>query len=218
MEDFNWRDFIVGSLMSILGITFISFGSALSQVMNMGLDPFTALNQGGADTLGFTLGNYQLVVNLIILAVIFFLNRSILGWGTIYNMVLVGYQVEFFNGWMSDAFPVDEWSLVIRIAITVVAIGIFALGVGIYGDVDLGVSPYDAIAPVIEERVSLDYKWVRMIQDIVVVIGAWFLGGPIGVSTLITGFFAGPLITFFSENVSQPLMDKVGLHTEGDLG
>lgn len=218
MEDFNWRDFLVGSLMSIIGITLISFGSALSQAMNMGLDPFTALNQGAADTLGFTLGNYQLVVNLIILAVILFLDRSILGWGTIFNMVLVGYQVEFFYGWMNGSFAVDEWSLMIRIGITIIAILIFALGVGIYGDTDMGVSPYDAIAPVIEDRVSLDYKWVRMIQDIVVVIGAWFLSGPIGISTLITGFFAGPLITFFSENVSQPLMDKVGLHTEGDLG
>lgn len=218
MEDFNWRDFLLGTLMSIIGILFISFGSALSQSMNMGLDPFTALNQGGADTLGFTLGNYQLVINAIILAIIFFLNRSILGWGTIYNMVLVGYLVEFFNGWITSSFAVDQLSFIVRLLIAVVAILIFALGVGIYGDTDMGVSPYDAIAPVIDERVSLDYKWVRMIQDIVVVIGAWFLSGPVGISTIITGFFAGPLISFFSDNVSQPLMVKLDLIEEGESG
>ena len=214
MEDFNWRNFLIGSLVSIIGITLISFGSALSQAMNMGLDPFTALNQGTADTFGFTLGNYQLILNAIILALIAFFNRKILGWGTIFNMVLVGYQIEFFNSWISNSFPVDEWSLIIRILITVVAILIFALGVAIYGDADMGVSPYDAIAPVIDERVSLDYKWVRMIQDIVVVIGAWLIGGPVGIATFITGFFAGPLISFYSDNISQPLMDKLGLNIE----
>lgn len=218
MDNFNWKDFIIGSIVSIFGVTLISMGAALSQSMDMGLDPFTALNQGAADTFGFTLGNYQLVVNFIILAIIFFLNRSLIGWGTIFNMVLVGYQVEFFHGWITDSFAIDELSLVIKIAITVGAILLFTLGVAIYGDTDMGVSPYDGISPVIVERTKWEFKWVRMAQDLIVVIGAWILGGPIGVSTLITGFFAGPLITFFSDNVSQPLMDKVGLETEGELG
>src|SRR5690625_5488150 len=93
----NWKDFLLRSIISILGITFISFGAALSETMNMGLDPFTALNRGASDLLGYSLGNYQLVVNLIILAIVFFVKRDLIGWGTIYNMVLVGYQVNFFN-------------------------------------------------------------------------------------------------------------------------
>lgn len=216
MDNFSWKDFLIGSLVSILGVTLISFGSALSQAMDMGLDPFTALNQGAADQLGFSLGNYQLVVNTIILIIIFFLNRSILGWGTIYNMVLVGYQVEFFNNWIVNNFAVDSLSLVMKILITIIAILIFALGVAIYGDTDMGVSPYDAIAPVIVERTSWKYKWVRMAQDLIVVITAWILGGPVGISTFITGFFAGPLIDFFSRNISQPLMANMGI--EGESG
>ena len=44
---------------------------------------------------------------------------------------------------------------------------------------------------------------------IVVVITAWILGGPVGVSTFITGFMAGPLIDFFSNRFTRKLSDKV---------
>jgi len=205
----DWKDFLLRSITSIIGITFISFGSALSESMNMGLDPFTALNRGASELLGYSLGNYQLVVNLIILAIVFFMQRSLIGWGTIYNMVLIGYQVQFFTSTFRDFFAVDEMSLIIRILITVVAIMIFALGVAVYMDVDLGVSPYDAIAPLIENRTPWGYTPIRVGVDLVVVFVAFLLNGPVGISTAITGFFAGPLISFFSNRVSQPIVDKI---------
>lgn len=205
----NWKNFLLRALTSIIGITLISFGSALSESMDMGLDPFTALNRGASALLGFSLGNYQLVVNLVILAIVFFMKHSLIGWGTIFNMVLVGYQVEFFTGLFTNIFAVDELSLVIRIVVTIIAILIFTLGVAVYMDTELGVSPYDAIAPLITDRTGWKYTPVRVSQDLIVVLAALLVGGPVGVSTFITGFFAGPLITFFSKKVSQPLMDKL---------
>lgn len=210
----NWKKFLLRSLASIIGISLISFGSALSESMDMGLDPFTALNRGASSLLGFSLGNYQLVVNLIILAIVFFMKRSLIGWGTVYNMILVGYQVEFFTGMFTDNFAIEEMSFIIRIIITIVAILIFTLGVAIYMDTELGVSPYDAIAPLITDKTGWSYSPVRIVQDLVVVLAAFFIGGPVGVSTVITGFFAGPLISFFSKKVSQPMMEKLNEATQ----
>lgn len=208
----DWKKFLLGSLVSIIGITFISFGAALSESMNMGLDPFTAINRGASSLLGFSLGNFQLGVNLVILAIVFFMKKSLIGWGTIYNMVLVGYQVEFFNNLFGNFFTVEEMSLVIRIIITIAAIAIFAFGVAIYMDTELGVSPYDAITPLITDRTGWSYTPVRVAQDLVIVAGAYFLEGPVGIATIITGFFAGPLISFFSEKVSQPIIKKLSLN------
>lgn len=207
----DWKKFLLGSLVSIIGITLISFGAALSESMNMGLDPFTAINRGASSLLGFSLGNFQLGVNLVILAIVFFMKKSLIGWGTIYNMVLVGYQVEFFNNLFGNFFTVEEMSLVIRIIITIAAIAVFAFGVAIYMDTELGVSPYDAITPLIIDRTGWSYTPVRVAQDLVIVVGAYFLGGPVGIATIITGFFAGPLISFFSEKVSQPIIKKLEL-------
>lgn len=204
----NWKDFFVRSLVSIFGTTLISFGSALSETMNMGVDPFTAINRGASDLLGFSLGNYQLVVNLIILAIILFMKRSLIGWGTVYNMILVGYQIDFFSPMFSDFFQVANMSLFVRVLITIIAIFIFTLGVAIYMNANYGVSPYDAIAPVITDRTGWSYTPVRFCQDILVVMTAYFLSGPVGISTVITGFFAGPLITFFSVHVAKPALKK----------
>lgn len=210
----NWKDFLMRSLTSVIGITLISFGSALSESMNMGLDPFTALNKGVSSLLGFSLGNYQLVVNGIILAIVFLMKRSLIGWGTIFNMVLVGYQVEFFTIVFGNYFAVEGMSLVIRILVTVIAILIFTFGVAVYMDTELGVSPYDAIAPLIQDKTGWKYTPVRIGQDLIIVIAALIVGGPVGISTFITGFFAGPLISFFSKKVSQPIMGKLQGVTE----
>lgn len=209
MFSINGKEFIWKALMSLIGITLISFGTALSQTMNMGLDPFTAINTGASELLGFTLGNYQLFVNAAILAIILFFDRKIIGWGTIFNLVLVGYMIEFFISMLESFIDPTQFAFIVQLLITVVAILIFTFGVALYMDADLGVSPYDAIAPVITDRVSASYKTVRMIQDIVVVITAWILGGPVGVSTFITGFLAGPLIDFFSNRFTRKLSDKV---------
>lgn len=209
MFSINGKEFIWKALMSLIGITLISFGAALSQTMNMGLDPFTAINTGASELLGFTLGNYQLFVNAAILAIILFFDRKIIGWGTIFNLVLVGYMIEFFISMLESFIDPTQFAFIVQLLITVVAILIFTFGVALYMDADLGVSPYDAIAPVIRDRVSASYKTVRVIQDIVVVITAWILGGPVGVSTFITGFLAGPLIDFFSNRFTRKLSDKV---------
>ena len=209
MFSINGKEFIWKALMSLIGITLISFGAALSQTMNMGLDPFTAINTGASELLGFTLGNFQLFVNAAILAIILFFDRKIIGWGTIFNLVLVGYMIEFFISMLESFIDPTQFAFIVQLLITVVAILIFTFGVALYMDADLGVSPYDAIAPVITDRVSASYKTVRMIQDIVVVITAWILGGPVGVSTFITGFLAGPLIDFFSNRFTRKLSDKV---------
>ena len=209
MFSINGKEFIWKALMSLIGITLISFGAALSQTMNMGLDPFTAINTGASELLGFTLGNYQLFVNAAILAIILFFDRKIIGWGTIFNLVLVGYMIEFFISMLESFIDPTQFAFIVQLLITVVAILIFTFGVALYMDADLGVSPYDAIAPVITDRVSASYKTVRMIQDIIVVITAWILGGPVGVSTFITGFMAGPLIDFFSNRFTSKLTDKI---------
>lgn len=209
MFSINGKEFIWKALMSLIGISLISFGAALSQTMNMGLDPFTAINTGASELLGFTLGNYQLFVNAAILAIILFFDRKIIGWGTIFNFVLVGYMIEFFISMLESFIDPTQFAFIVQLLITVVAILIFTFGVALYMDADLGVSPYDAIAPVITDRVSASYKTVRMIQDIIVVITAWILGGPVGVSTFITGFMAGPLIDFFSNRFTSKLSDKV---------
>jgi uncharacterized membrane protein YczE len=203
------------SIVAILGVLVQAFGSALSLALNMGLDPYKAMNYGIAEQIGMTYGNLQLIVNILILGVVVFMKSDQLGWGTIFNMVLLGYAVDFFNNFFVNHFGLANLSFIVRLAIMVVAVIIFSLGVAMYAEPDLGVSPYDAIAPIVVAKTGWDYSASRVGQDILVIIVTLFLGGPIGISTIILGFFTGPLVDWFADNVTGPAMESLNVETEG---
>lgn len=91
-------------------------------------------------------------------------------------------------------------------------------GSAFYMTADLGVSTYDAIAIVMANKWKLGkFKYIRVCTDLVcVVLGIvlFLLGGGsakniltfVGVGTIITAFFMGPLIEFFNEKVTRPLV------------
>lgn len=85
----------------IVGLTFagnliIGFGISLLNLSGLGLDAFTAMNYGVSQMLGIGLGTYQAGVNIVLLLPLVIFYRQALGIGTLINMFLLGYFVEFF--------------------------------------------------------------------------------------------------------------------------
>ena len=95
---------------------------------------------------------------------------------------------------------------------------ILSLASALYFTANLGVSTYDAIALVWSERLSrIPFQFCRIITDSVCVaagvalclisgMDAVQIFGSVGVGTIITAFFMGPLIAFFNRHVAQPLL------------
>ncbi|MDO5617552.1 YczE/YyaS/YitT family protein [Kocuria sp.] len=207
-EDKTMRERVVRPLYALFGVILLGAGAALMLVGGVGVDPFTAMNRGIADQLGLGLGPVQLVMNLLLLAVVFFTGRYMIGLGTIINMVLVGYLITWFTALFSAVLPSAE-SLLGQAVYLVIALLIFDFGVSAYICAGSGTAPYDAIAPIVVERTGWAYRYVRWVQDILVVIIAAILSGPVGLATVITAFFNGPLIEFFNKKVNQALVEKL---------
>ena len=84
----------------------------------------------------------------------------------------------------------------------------------------MGVSTYDAVAIVFAYKWKLGkFKYIRICTDLVcVVLGTaiFLMGGGtwaevptvVGIGTIITAFFMGPLIEFFNEKFARPLLKK----------
>ena len=189
---------------SCIGIALISLGAAICNVGGVGVDPFTAMNMGAAEAIGIRFGTYQVIVNLIILAVVFIMDRFQIGIGTLVNMVAVGYLIEFFT-W-AYAFMPHLPEGILRSAVHLVAgTLVFTLGVSMYLKTRMGVSPIDAVAPIAVKVTGAPYTRCRVIQDILVTVIAFLIGGPVGVFTIVAAFFTGPLITTWNRYVSVPL-------------
>ena len=76
----------------------------------------------------------------------------------------------------------------------------------LYMTSDLGVSVYDAIPIVISNRTKFQFRFCRIGCDLICVIIGTVCGLMPGLGTIITAFFMGPLIEFFNNTFSRPLL------------
>ncbi|MHA8110588.1 YczE/YyaS/YitT family protein [Lactobacillaceae bacterium Melli_B4] len=194
------------SLMSFVGILILSIGAAFLKQSGLGLDPFTAMNIGFSSLTHIPLGTFQLAMNGILFIVVLIFDRKQIGIGTIMNMVLVGYEIEFFVSMYSQFFPSAVGNPFVMIVDVVAGIILFTMGTSMYISPSLGAAPYDAIAPIILKYTNLKYQLVRSIQDITIMVIAFFATGPVGMLTIIVAFFAGPLISYWNEHFSQKIV------------
>ncbi len=78
----------------LLRILLNSVCVACYRLNEFGVDAYTGMNLGISGFLGWTFGNWQLLINAVILIVVFFTMRHFIGLGTIVNMVGVGYIAD----------------------------------------------------------------------------------------------------------------------------
>lgn len=206
-------------LLTIISIIVMGFGIALFNVSGFGVDPFTSMNMNVSSTLGIGYGTYQLIVNAVIIVfVVIFAHRGLIGVGTAINMIGVGYSCELFSSLIA---PMIGDNIIVRICLLAAGIIVLCFSCSLFFVSNIGVGPYDSVGFMISNATKIHYKWVRVMTDIaVIIIGLVVSGGftalmrgdlsgvkNIGIGTIITAFMMGPLVNFFSKHVSSKILD-----------
>lgn len=188
----------------VTGVSFMGFCVAVFDLLRVGTDPCSVLNLGLANTLGIPFGTFQLMINIVMLLIVIRTDLSRIGAGTLVNMVGVGYVAEFFM-WVFSLIPaLQNLSFAVRMVIFAPTMLIFLVAVSVYMGVDMGVAPFDALPQIIAKKVKrVPFRIVRMGWDLAALSIGWLLGSTVGIATVITGFFLGPMITFVSRKI-QP--------------
>lgn len=202
------RELAIRSGYSLLGVAIIGLGAAILQVGGVGVDPYTALNIGVSDRIGWSLGSYQLLSNLVLFIPMLLWGRRYIGIGSVLNMVLTGFAIDVFSALLGPMLPADR-SVLSMTVFFVIGIVVFAFGASAYMAADVGLAPYDAVAPMIVDSSGWKYRRVRVPQDVLVVILAVLFRGAVGFGTVMTAFFNGPLIQYFTERVNEPLVTRL---------
>lgn len=193
-ENFAKRLIIV-----ILAVITMGFALSFLVLVNMGTDPCTSMNLAISAKIGWSLGNWQAFFNIILFLIVISLGCNNIGFGTIANMFLVGYSLDFFSWIWSIILPSGLFSsMVVRVAVLIPALVIFIFAAAFYMSVDLGTAPYDAIAFVIHSKLKnrISFRFLRMGYDITVVIIGCCFGAKIGIVTILMAFLIGPTVTF----------------------
>ncbi|MCI8542630.1 MAG: hypothetical protein HFH95_04855 [Lachnospiraceae bacterium] len=192
-------------IMMILGVTVQGFGLSLLIRLNLGTDPCTSLTQGVVNHVPISFGTAQLLCQLILFGFVIRYDLSKIGFGTIGNMVCMGYIADFF-GWVWDSvLPEDFFAgLPMRLGFLIPVLIVFIAGAATYMAAGLGTSPYDGVPFIIADHVhKLSFRMVRMIWDICVMAIGAVLGGDVGPVTIVAAFFIGPVIAWVGKRLER---------------
>lgn len=205
-------------LMSVLGVVICGISVGFFKVAAFGVDPFQSFMSGIDKTIPLSFGVLNVVVNALLLLFALIFDRHYIGIATFVNLFLLGFIVEGTIGAIHLVFP--SLGSFGRIAFFAVGFVALCFSSSIYITADLGVSTYDAVAIIMAEKWKMGkFKYIRIATDIVCVLlgtGLILLGGgnfaevtaSVGIGTILTAFFMGPLIDFFSKTVARPMLNK----------
>lgn len=204
--------------MSLFGVVICAISVGIFKIAALGVDPFQSLMAGLDKLIPIPFGTLYVIVNVILLTFSLVADRKNIGIATFINLFLLGYITQFTYEFLQTL--IIDPSIIVRLTCLLIAIVIICFGSAFYMTANLGVSTYDAVAIVFSSKWKIGkFQYVRIFTDVVCVVlgsvifiiaGGTFKEIPtiVGVGTIITAFFMGPLIEFFNVKIARPFLQK----------
>lgn len=205
-------------LAMLVSVIVMGCGVALFVQGAMGADPFSTLNLGVSSKIGLSFGAWQAIFNILLLIIVFFLDRSMLGLGTLGNMFLVGFSADVCGKALAAVLPpADTFSIGVRLLFTLGGVAFQLLGCSFYVTANLGMAPYDCISFIVPNRTKLPFRWWRIISDVTCVAIGFFCGASVGLGTIIMAFGTGPLLPLCNKYIAAPVLkiSEIKKNTQG---
>jgi len=214
---FSFKQFIVPNFAKRLAFMLpavILMGVFVSILVEIGwgTDPASFMNLNIASTLGWGLGNTEVLVYGLMLVFTFIFGAQMIGFGTLANMILIGYVVDLCRWiWRNIGFAdfIAGSSSAIRILIFAITLIFFVIVAAIYINAQMGVAPYDAMPQIISDWIpKVPFFVIRILFDLAAVLIGVIFGklNPEGVQgsaigSIVMSFMLGPVISL----VGKPL-------------
>lgn len=200
----EWRKSFFTMLISVI---VMGFALSLLVLTHWGTDPFSCMNYGVSRLLGLSFGTYQLILNIILLVLIVLFYRSVIGWGTLGNMVLVGYTADFFAYIWHHIFHIsDNLPVFLCIVLLIPGLILFVISAAYYMNSGQGMSPYDAIPFIIDGTImevtkseKSHFKIIRYTQDILCTTIGFLTGGEVGAVTVLMVLLLAPTVQYIGQ-------------------
>ena len=189
-ETFNFKPKISTFSYLCFGLMLFGFGEALLVVSTTGNSPWTVLAEGASIITDLSIGVATFFISVGVLSLWFFLKQKP-GLGTIFNIVIIAAMLDITIA----LIPTPE-TYIMKLLMAAVGVMIVGVGSGIYLIANLGPGPRDGLMTGLQKQTNLPIAAVRAFIEISVASVGWYLGGTIGVGTLMFAFGIGPCIAF----------------------
>ena len=193
----NFKPKISSFIFLCFGLALFGLGEGLLIVSLTGASPWSVLAQGISLHVNFSIGVITFFVSSFVLFLWFFLDQKP-GIGTIMNIIIIAIMIDI------TIFYIDTpESYISKIIMAATAVLIVGLGSGFYLIANLGPGPRDGLMIGIQRKTNFPIAAVRSSLEIIVVLIGWYLGGTVGIGTLLFAFGVGPAVAlglFFVSN------------------
>jgi len=170
------------------GLTLFGLGEGLLLVSLTGASPWSVLAQGISLNIDLSIGVITFFVSSFVLFLWFFLDQKP-GIGTIMNIIIIAVMID-----ISIFYIETPESYISKIIMAVIAVLIVGLGSGFYLVANLGPGPRDGLMVGTQKKTNFPIAAVRVFIEITVVATGWYLGGKVGIGTLLFAFGVGPAV------------------------
>ena len=170
------------------GLMLFGLGEGLLIVSFTGASPWSVLAQGISLKINLTIGTITLLISIAVLILWIPLGQKP-GMGTIFNALIIALMIDLCIKFVPT--PSNYYNQLILAIVSVITVGI---GGGIYLVSNLGAGPRDGLMVGLQKKTNLPIALVRATLEITVVSIGWYLGGIVGVGTLLFAFGIGPCV------------------------
>jgi uncharacterized membrane protein YczE len=175
----------------LVGFAFIALGLAAMYQSSFGMGPWGAFEIAVAGYTGLSIGRIIQIVNLaLIMLAWLFKERPTLV--TFLHMVMVGQ----FMDWILPMLPKAS-DLICQVLMFLLGMVFFAYGTSLYLQNNQGAGPRDSLMLGMANLLRISIRAARMGVEVLVLLLAVVMGGPIGIGTVFYAIGIGPLIQFF---------------------
>ena len=170
------------------GLSLFGLGEGLLIVSFTGASPWSVLAQGISLNVNLSIGTITLLISIAVLILWIPLGQKP-GIGTIFNALIIAIMIDLCIKYVPT--PSNYIYQLILAVISVIMVGI---GGGIYLVSNLGAGPRDGLMIGLQKVTNFPIAVVRATLEISVVSIGWYLGGTVGVGTLLFAFGIGPCV------------------------
>lgn len=185
---FNLRPKLLTFFYLNLGLILFGLGESLLIASGAGVSPWTVLAQGIGGHTNWSIGFTTMIISFVILLLWIPLKQKP-GMGTILNALIIAFMIDFSLTFLP--YPQNYLWQVIQAALGVLVVGIAS---GIYLAANLGAGPRDGLMTGLQSVTDMPIANIRIGIEVIAVTIGWYLGGVVGVGTLIFGFAVGPCV------------------------
>ena len=170
------------------GLMLFGLGEGLLIVSFTGASPWSVLAQGISLNVNQSIGMITFLISISVLILWIPLGQKP-GMATILNALIIALMIDLCIKFVPT--PSNYYNQLILAIVSVIIVGI---GGGIYLVSNLGAGPRDGLMVGLQKKTNIPIAAVRAFLEITVVIIGWYLGGTVGVGTLLFAFGIGPAV------------------------